>query len=102
MALIGLQMTCTTNRVPRTDGPVGTVYGTVESKAETVNVPLRRRVHLYSNQGELLATTLSRSADGVYEFRFLDVAALFTVMVRDVAKDFAPVCHDNLKPELKR
>lgn len=104
MALMRMLLTATSSRQPRNAASVGRIYGTVAAKTEVqaINLPLRRRVYLYDNTGELLSTVLSRSSDGAYEFCFLKMGSEFTVLTRDFVKQFAPVCMDGLMPELKR
>lgn len=104
MAVMQLLFTETSIRLRRDGGAVGRIYGSVEARTGVpgANLPMRRRVYLYSDDGELLSVTMSRATDGAYEFRFLPMGSAYTVLTRDFDKQLAPVCLDELKPELRR
>lgn len=76
---------------------VGYIRSTVKKKSDPVNLPLRRRVRLYSEiDGRLLRETWSRASDGMYEFLNLDPTARYTVVAYDYEHNYRASIADNL------
>lgn len=79
------------------DFGVGYIRNTVKKKSDPVNLPLRRRVRLFTEfDGRLIAETWSDAVTGEYEFLYLDPAARYTVISYDHEHNFRAAIADNL------
>jgi len=79
-------------------GP-GQIVGTVKEKG-VPNIPLVRRVLLYSETTRLLVAEVWSSPNGDYRFETLDPVQRYFVIAFDHTQLYSAVVADNLVPEL--
>ena len=76
----------------------GQIVGTVKEKG-TPNIPLVRRVLLYSETTRLLVAEVWSAPNGDYKFETLDRTQRYFVIAFDHTQLYSAVVADNLSPE---
>ena len=85
------------NRIDIAYGGTATVAGTVKRKADPANVPLRRRVRLYDENGrQFIREVWSDAVTGVFAFENLNPAYAYTAMTYDHENIYRALVIDNL------
>lgn len=81
-------------------GGAGKIVGTVKEKSTPTNVPLVRRVQLYSEVTRLLVGETWSDSAGTYAFTGIDMLQKYTVISYDHTGIYRAVVADNLSPEM--
>jgi hypothetical protein len=80
-------------------GP-GRIVGTVKLKSSPSNVPLVRKVLLFSEQSNTLVAQTWSNSSGDYSFDCLDLNQKYSVIAYDYKQNYRAVIADNLTPEV--
>jgi hypothetical protein len=74
--------------------------GTVKLKSSPSNVPLVRKVLLFSEQSNTLVAQTWSNSSGDYAFDCLDLNQKYSVIAYDYKQNYRAVIADNLTPEV--
>lgn len=79
-------------------GGLGVIAGTVKEKASPANLPLVRRVSLFTQKNKMLVGTTVSDANGNYIFRNLDTRLKYYTTSHDPSGSYNGVIADHLTP----
>jgi len=79
---------------------IGRIRGTVLRQNDQANTPVRRRVRLYRwRDGLLVGQQWSDAATGAYDFQWVEINQVYTVIADDYTGNWRAVIADQLQPE---
>lgn len=79
----------------------GRIAGTVKEQSTPADLPLRRRVRLFTQaDGRLFGETWSDAATGAYGFDAIDATQTYFVVAHDHTGNYNAVIKDGITPEV--